>query len=92
MRGWQQLAEHHPLLSRAFAAFIIVTLVIGFVHELRIIGEIGIVLTRISKEELAELRDTSRRLKRELTTKPESKTEKHSDKPVAIEVGVVSDP
>jgi hypothetical protein len=60
--------SHSPFLYFALVVFLIVTLMIGVIHEFRIGGDLLIVLVRHAKEELTGLADVGRRLRHEFTT------------------------
>jgi hypothetical protein len=71
----QKSATHHPLMWRGAAVFLAITLVLGFMHDGKIVGEISIVLVRQFKHQAAELIEVGKRLKKELTTWDEPKTD-----------------
>lgn len=69
----QKSAMHHPLMWRSAAVFLAITLLLGFMHDGKIAGEISIVLVRQFKHQAAELIEVGRRLKKELTTWDDSR-------------------
>jgi hypothetical protein len=69
----QKSATHHPLMWRGAAVFLAITLLLGFMHDGKIAGEISIVLVRQFKHQAAELIEVGKRLKKELTTWDEPK-------------------
>ena len=64
----QKSSMHHPLMWRGAAVFLAITLLLGFMHDGKIVGEISIVLIRQFKHQAAELGEVGKRLKKELTT------------------------
>jgi hypothetical protein len=64
----QSSATHHPLMWSGAAVFLAITLLLGFMHDGKIAGEISIVLVRQFKHQAAELTEVAKRLKKELTT------------------------
>ena len=62
------MASDHPLLAVWLCIFLSSTLLLGFLHESRILGDCLIVLVRHAKYELAACADMFRRLKNELSS------------------------
>jgi len=66
-----KLIEHafaHPLPAAILALFFILTLGLGVLHDLRILGDCFVVLLDHIKDELTAGRQTLRRIKRSFTT------------------------
>ena len=70
-RVWQYLAgvsADHPVIVGWLVPFLLITVVLGAIHELEIVGDMLIVLVRHGKKGLRGLVRVGTSLKRELTT------------------------
>jgi hypothetical protein len=63
-----EVAAEHPLLAVGLSVFLGIALVLGSMHETRILVDSFIPFIRHFKRECDDWRETWRRLKRELTT------------------------
>jgi hypothetical protein len=59
------LVRDHPLIALALILFVLIPLVLGWMHEGRILADCSVPLIRHFKRECREWRETGRRLRHE---------------------------
>jgi hypothetical protein len=64
----QKSATEHPFMAGCLGLFLVLTFVLGIMHEGAILGELTIVIIQQFKQQARELADVGGRLKKELMT------------------------
>ena len=66
--GIAESASDHPIVASVITLFVMTTLLLGFLHECEIGGEVLILLVRMFKDRAHSLRNISKRLKAQFST------------------------